>query len=239
MGFCDSGQSTTNKTQWVDPLGPTSISPQGKRQTYEPTGAPQIRSELFNYIRGARPGLIQSGETAATGLQRAAANPAWAQMQRNAGSAASGAYLHGSPELDRALAWNRASGRASAADETARLRSSYGRAGMSFSTGNQQASQAAQGAANARSEQTSAQALLQNYLAERSNQLSAADALAKAQGMPLNYLQGVTGAKLQPLAQIGNLLSALSSGGQVVQTGSNSSATPSAGGAILQGIGAL
>ncbi len=42
MGFCDSGQkqSSTNTTQWVDPLGPSSVDAMGG-QRYAATGAPQ------------------------------------------------------------------------------------------------------------------------------------------------------------------------------------------------------
>ena len=63
--------------------------------------------------------------------------------------------------------------------------------------------------------------------------------LAQATGTPLNYLSGVSGAMVSPLSQSGNLISGLSSGGQVYQTGQKAYDNPSIGSSILSGIGAL
>jgi hypothetical protein len=96
-----------------------------------------------------------------------------------------GRYLNSTPELnynlDPMLAGVRRRGNAEAADTASNIRSAYGRAGMGFSTANQQAEQANQAAASARSDETEAnarteaqiakeQAKQQAYLAERGYQ---------------------------------------------------------------------
>jgi hypothetical protein len=93
-----------------------------------------------------------------------------------------GKYLDAAPKLtanvDPMLAGVRQRGQAEAADTNANIRSGFSRAGMGFSTGNQQAEQANSAAASARSNETEAatrlsaqqaaeQARLQSYLAER------------------------------------------------------------------------
>ncbi len=139
------------------------------------------------------------------------------------------------------MATNQAAALADAANETARLKSTYGRNGMAFSTAAQQADQAARAAANARASQTNAGAYLQNYLAERGNQNNAVGLLGQATQAPLSYLGQVSNAYASPLTQAGNLLSGLSSGGQVITTGTSQSGTysPSMGSNIMNGLGAL
>jgi hypothetical protein len=111
--------------------------------------------------------------------------------------------------------------------------------GMDFSTASQQAQQAANAAASATAGRTEAEARGQNYLGERANQNAAGSMLQQATSAPLSYLGQVSGAATQPLTQAGNLLSGLSSGGQIYGTGSNGSYSPSMGSSILNGIGAL
>lgn len=238
MGFCDSGQSQTNKGQYIDPLGPTSIGPHG-RAVYAPTGAPQMRTQLFNYLGQYQPAMNAAGQSYASGLQSAAANPGWAQAADLANKTMAGDYLHGSPELDAAMTANTRQAMASAADSGARIKSQMGMNGMGFSTANQEAQQANTASAAANAANTNAQTYLQNYLSERQNQNNAVNNLATATSTPLNYLQGVSGAMEQPLTQAGNLLSALSSGGQVFTSGTSGSYSPSMGSSILQGIGGL
>lgn len=229
-GFCDDSQSQKNTSKWIDPLGP-----RGARGT----GAPQMRDQLFGYLRSNQGAMNQAGQDFAGELKSAATDPGFRSAGNLARREIAGDYLGGSPELNRAMAYNRAASISSAADQDARIRSNYGRNGMAFSTGAQQAQQAGRAAANTAAEQTNAQAYLQNYLAERANQNNAVNALAAAKQAPLSYLSGVSNALISPLTQAGNLLSGLSSGGQVISTGSSGTYSPSLGSDIMNGVGAL
>lgn len=238
MAFCDSKQQQGMQYKWQDPLGPTSLGPKG-RPIFSATGAPQMRSTLFNYLGGSLPAMQKAGTTYASALGSAASDAGWKQASNLAGRTLAGDYLRGSPTLDRALAWQRAAARSDAADDLARIKAGYGRSGMGFSTGAQQAAQAARAAANAKAEQINASTYLQNYLAERANQQNAVNLLASATGTPLSYLGQVAGAYATPAAQAGNILGSLSSGGQALQVGSSGIYSPSTGANIMSGLGAL
>jgi hypothetical protein len=88
-----------------------------------------------------------------------------------------GRYLNSTPELnfnlDPAMSAMRQQGQAEAADTSAGIRSSYGRAGLGFSTGNQQAEQANQAAATAREGETEANARTQAQIAKEQAKQSA------------------------------------------------------------------
>lgn len=234
-GFCDDSQSQQSSQGWQDPLGPTSISKSGQ-PSFSATGAPQLRGSLFNYLGNYIPGLAQSGQETASALKAAAANPTWAQAEGNASKNAAGDYLNGSPQLNEALARQRAQSLTDVANQNARTRSQFSKNGMQFSTGNQQAQQAATGASNAASDNTAAQTYLQNYQNERANQNNAATQLQGAYAAPLNYLTSVPGAQTAPLSSAGNILSALSGGGQVFNTGQTGSYSPSLGSSIMNGF---
>lgn len=100
-----------------------------------------------------------------------------------------GGYLYSAPQatsnVDPMLAGIRNRANAEASDAGANIRSQYSRAGLGFSTGNQQAEQAAHAAAGARSNETEAatryaaqqaadQQKFQGYEAERARQAGAA-----------------------------------------------------------------
>ena len=185
--------------------------------------------------------MNQAGTNYANALTTASQNPGWATAADNANKTASGAYLNGSPALDTAMAQNRAQTMATSANNDARIRSQFGQNGLNWSTGNEQAQQANDAAANAQAANTQAQTYLQNYQAERANQNNAGSMLQQATSTPLSYLGQVPGAYTAGLSGPAGLLSGLSSGGQVITTGSNSSATdnPSLGSSILSGVSAL
>lgn len=238
MPFCDNNQQTASTHRWQDPLGPTAMGPGGGSK-FSPTGAPQLRSRIFDYLGSYLPQAEAAGNEFAGALKTAAGNPAWKQANDFATQTLAGRYLNGSPSLDRALAQNRASSLAEAANETARIKSGFAKNGMNFSTAAQQADQSAQAAATARANALNAQAYQQNYLAERANQNNAPGMLQLSTSAPLAYLSQVSGASTAPLSQIGNLVSGLSSGGQVFQTGGTMRDTPSMGSNILNGLGGL
>ncbi len=208
----------TDNPSWNDPLGPTSIA-KGKNgkeiDTYSPTGAVEQRADIFSHLNAAKPSIDASTGKVVSGLETAANDPGWAAAQENARATIRGDYLAGSPQLDAAMASNRRQQLDAAADQNARQGAQYARSGMSFSTGNQQAADSNTAAAAAAAGNTEAQARLSNYLNERQNQIKGADQLQTATGAPLNYLQNVTQAQMNPLASEASLVSGLSTGGPV------------------------
>jgi hypothetical protein len=198
-----------------------------------------MRDSLFGYLRSNQGAMNQAGQDFAGALKTAANDAGFGSAGNLARGEIAGNYLNGSPALDRAMAYNRAASISSAADQDARIRSNYGRNGMAFSTGAQQAEQAGRAAANASAAQTNAQTYLQNYLGERANQNNAVNLLAAAKQAPLSYLSGVSNALVSPLTQAGNLLSGLSSGGQTITTGTSGTYSPSLGANIMTGLSGL
>src|ERR1017187_6699903 len=139
-GFCDSGTSSTTNNGWADSLGPSSFGPGGAPR-YGATGGPQMRSDVFSYLQNYMPQMTQAGNQYASALQSAASNPGWAGAAQNAQNNISGKYLNGSPELNRALASNQAMANQGAANTVAREKSGMAKAGMGFSTADQQSAQ--------------------------------------------------------------------------------------------------
>jgi hypothetical protein len=236
-GFCQTTQGTSAPPVWADPLGSVSTGKGGAAQ-YGASGAPQMRSQLFNYMQGISPQMASSSQDTASRLTSSANDPFWGSAQQQARDTMAGRYLAGSPQLDRAMAANTSRALSSAADEDARLKSQFGKTGMGFSTGYQQASQANRSALMADAARGNAATYLQNYMAERANQNAAPGAYQQAQTAPLNYLSQVPSTLMAPLNQQGNLLTALSSGGQVVTPNSTETYTPSMAANVMQGIGA-
>jgi len=149
MSFCNSTQSenSQNNDQWANPLGPTSIGPNGK-PIFSPSGAAQLGTQALNYLGGSMPAMNQAGQASAAALQRAAASPGWGAAQTNAAQTAAGDYLAGSPQLNRSLAQTQAAAGASAADAAARERSMFAKNGMGWGTPALQATQATTAQAN-------------------------------------------------------------------------------------------
>lgn len=234
MGFCDSSQTTSAPPVWADPLGPTSTG-KGGRAIYGTSGAPQLRNGIFNAMSGYTPQLNAAAGQAANTLSAGMSNPAWQEGQNLATRNLSGAYLNGSPQLDKAMAENRSATMAASADQNARTQSQFAKAGMGWSTANQQATQAGTASAAGNADRDAANTYLQNYQFERGNQNAAPQQFAAASAAPFNYLSQGSQATLAPLAQQGNILSALSSGGQVVTPNTTQSINPSTGSSILNG----
>lgn len=231
MSFCDNGESQNNSYQYQDPLGAGGSS--------AGTGAIPLRSNIFNYLGANQSQLTNAGQTSASALQSAAANPGFGAAQENASKTAAGDYLAGSPQLNSALAHQQSQTLSDAANQDARIKSQYAKNGLQFSTGNEQAQESNNAAANATAANTSAQTYLQNYLSERGNQANAGSQLAQSYAPQLQYLSGVSGALTQPLGQEGNLLSSLSGGGQYLNSGSSGVSSPGIGEDISAGIGSL
>ena len=246
MSFCSGGQTANNNVananQWANPLGPSSIGPNG-RPVYAPSGAAGAGTQALNYLSSQQPQMNQAGQSTAAALQAAAANPGFAAAQSAASRTAAGDYLSGSPELNRAMAENTAAAGASAADAAARARSTMNENGMAWGTGQQQVEQAATAQGNEAAAKNNALEYLQNYQTERGAQNQAGGQLAQAYAAPLNYLSQVPGAYASGTASAAPLISGLGSGGQIFSNGTqgydSALTNPSVGADILNGIGTL
>lgn len=244
--FANSTQSQSGfngiANAWANPLGPTSLGPNGAPR-FSVSGAAPLGAQTLNYLGASMPQMNQAGQAYATALQGAAAAPGWGAAQTNATSTAAGDYLAGSPELNRALAQNNAVAGAGAADAAAREQSTMAKNGMAWGTGQQQVEQAATAQGNEAAANTNAQAYLQNYQAERGAQNQAGNQLSQAYGAPLSYLSGVPGAYTSGLTPAASLISGLGSGGQIYSDGTTDNSqgeyNPSVMSDINNAIGSL
>jgi hypothetical protein len=225
-GFTSSTQTQNNTGKWEDPYANVA-------------GAAALRSQLFNYLGGSMGQANQAGQQYAQGLQTAAANPGWQTAQTNAQNNAAGDYLNGSPQLDQAMAYNRAAAQSSAADQQARIKDQYAKNGMQFSTAGQEAQQSTNAAANASANAQDAQMKLQNYTSERANQNAAGSQLAQATGAPLQYLSAVPGAYSSGQSPYASTLGGLVSGGSMYTTRSSAEDNPSLMSSVQSGMGGL
>lgn len=144
---------------------------------YVNQGLPAAQDNLSNRT-------VQGGTEAALGtMNRQAGGPSQFTKETLGGR-----YLNATPELnfnlDPAMAGIRQRNQAESANQQANIRSQFGKAGMGLSTGNQQAQQASNAAASARSNETEAQyrtaaqmeaerAKMQGYQQERGLQAAA------------------------------------------------------------------
>lgn len=218
MGYSGGEKKYTDTPQWFDPLGPSSVGYDAKGkpvQNFAPSGAPQMRSNIYNELADVQPVTSAASHALAGKLVDASNDPSWAGAQENARATIRGDYLSGSPQLDAAMASNRRQQLDASADQNARQQSTFAKNGMSFSTANQQAENANTAAAAAAAGNTEAQARLANYTQERSNQIKGTEQLEQATSAPLNYLQNVPSALTNPLASEASLVSGLSTGGPI------------------------
>lgn len=95
MNFCGSDKKYTDTPQWFDPLGPNQQGQNG------PTGGPEARNRIFNYIGGQSDQWMNNAQRAGQALKTAAGDPAWAALQQEAGKTGAGGYLGGSPAFDQ------------------------------------------------------------------------------------------------------------------------------------------
>lgn len=220
MGFLTgSVKKEVQQPVFFDPMGPTQevYDPRKNRryQWFESTGGHAPRADIFNYLSGQQPGLRQWASDFTGRLGSAAANPGFGSQAALARRTLEGAYLTPSSQMEQAMATMRRRAGADAADQVANLQSQYGRAGLGFSTANQQAAQAAQAASTARADELEAATRLQDYQTERGRQMMAGDLLQSAVSTPLEYLSKVPQAVTDPQARIAQIISGLASGGQI------------------------
>lgn len=122
-----------------------------------------------------------------------------------------------------------------AADVGGRLADQYSRAGLGFSTANQQAQQGQMAATGAQLSAQEAQARLANYLQERQNQQQAVQMLQQATATPAQMMAAVPGLEMQPVSQAAQIAQGLGQD-QVTVPGSAVVKQP---GALDYGIAAM
>lgn len=227
MGLEGGTSTKTNVPQWYDPLGPASIGPKGQ-QTFTTTGAIPQRDQIFDYLGNATNQLQSNAQNINAMGATAASDPGFTAAADLARKNINGDYLNGSPQLDAALNATRTRTMADASDADSRLQQQYGRAGMGWSTANQQAQEGNRAAAAARAGETEAAVRGQNYATERANQNNGASQLSSALSTPMSYLSQANQNTLAPLAQAANIVQGLSGAGQVATPNSLIMKTPGA-----------
>jgi hypothetical protein len=200
----------SNKTQYYDPWGGDTAGRDVREQlragVFDPGGS-------FAQAQGA-------AQQAAAGYQSAANDPNFGRASGYLGDVMGGRYLHSAPALDKYEAARRAqldadiaAGRRTAeadlAGQQASQRSQYGRSGLTYGTGNQQAAEATQAALQARLADSALQAQsqlgagealarLQNYQQERQAQTQAAGLAPGVASARAQLLGQAPGALMQP-----------------------------------------
>lgn len=188
MGCFGSNATQTDQPIQYDPLGRAANG-----SNLNPTGGPEQRSSIFNYLNSITPQMNAASGALASGLSTAAQNPGFSTAAGNAQKTLQGGYLGGTPEFQSSLnnytgAVNQnASGylsgvnkvgqgivqraNAGAADSAANTASQLARVGQGFSTANQQAAQSGRAAAGAQASQQVAD--LQNQAQQAAAQMKA------------------------------------------------------------------
>lgn len=233
MGWCER-DTKTFPAEWHDPLGPNAA---GK---HAPTGGPEARSQIFDYLQGSLfPQSQQAANRAAGAMQEAAGSPALSGAVNSLSRTASGGYLSPSPQLTKAvgdsrnamntrLAATRGQSMADLEGQQAATRSGFARSGLGFSTANtqaQDATKAALAASLARGEQQAAAdqaanesaTFASNYQQERGLQNAAASAMPQTLSAKGQLLSAVPGVMMQPTTQAAEIVRGLASGGQSIQ----------------------
>lgn len=218
MGFCGSDKVVAvDRPEQFDPLGNNAVTggPDQRKRIFGQLASQddQANKAAQNTYRLGTEGSNNAGWGAAQGLANAnmAGNylNGGSQFRQNTndfqggvnsafGDVTGANYLTGNGlsqilNYDRQANALRNSAGAGAADEAANIRSAYGRAGVGFGTGQQQAEMANAAAARARADEGVAnlmgqknQILAQNYGQERERQMQAAQARAAAAGQVFN-----------------------------------------------------
>lgn len=164
------------------------------------TGAPSFNTATTN-----------ASQNYAGALTSAASNPAFSAITNYGLNELNGNYLN-SPIVNSYADQAANQFTAAGADQNARTEAQYARAGMGFSTANQQAQQANTASAAAAASRARAGIQMQNYQTERQNQQAAPGIISGAISQPLNYLGGVDSAYYQPYQDQANLTTQLAGG---------------------------
>jgi len=179
-------------------------------------GAIQSRDAIFERMNSEKfqNMLNNNADVYAKESAQAAYSPELASISAYGSDVLSGKYLNSPVVADYA---RKANGQVMAAnaDQNARTRATFSRAGMGFSTGMQQAQQADTAAASAKGASLESQIVANNYQNERALQSAAPSIIQGAQNQKLSYLAGVNQAYLNPLQQQAGITTQLLGNNQV------------------------
>lgn len=192
MCFGGGGGTTTNTTTtnpiWYGSFGETSNG----------TGL-AVRNGLYPQVTSAQ-ALAQANNTNLTGqIQSAAQNPGWQTVQNLAQGQLQGDYLSGSAPLSDQIQSIQARAERDASNQASGIRDGMERAGIGFSTANQQAQQANSTAQRSAAMDMAAGVMSNNYARERGYQQSSPGMLDTSVSQPINYLGQLSGAYFDPL----------------------------------------
>lgn len=205
MGCLGGGtQQVTQNPVWYGPYGETGTNQKAIDDRASVMNASYPNFQKSQTIANQTAGMAQQG----------AQNPGFSQVNSLANNELNGKYLNGNPALTNQIASVQQQANRAAGDQAAQIRSGQQRAGMGFSTANQEAQQGAQAAQNANAMNTSANATLQNYQTERANQNNAGNLLNSNLTNQLNLNQAGISALYSPLSAQANLQTGLYTGGQ-------------------------
>lgn len=231
MGCTDGGTTTatTNPVFFGAYGNGTAGSQQGQNT------ANQVSTDSQSAYSQAKNIADQSAAMASTNAQ----NPGFGAANGLYNSEIQGNYLNGSPQLSSQLASNQTQANRAAGDQAAQIKGSDARAGMSFSTADQQAQENAQAQQGANAMNTNAQLIGSNYANERNIQNQAPSQLNANMSNQLNQNQAGISALYSPLSAQASLNSGLYSGGQVATPDSTVIQKPSGLDVVGQVLGML
>lgn len=192
---------------WFGPLGER--TPDSSGQSY--------RSNITSRLNTLSPTLTTRARKAATSLEDASENQGFSDAASMFQKSISGDYLKGSPQLTDRINQIQSQAERSAANTAANQRGRASRAGIGFSTVQDQSNQADRAAARADAANTASNIALQNYQQERQNQIQAPTRLASTLATPASLLQQANQAQLDPESAQTKLMMQLFGGGTVAQ----------------------
>ena len=207
-GLASSFLGSQNKAQNVTP---NVYNMYGQANTPN-TGAISSMGNIFGALNGGGFSQAQgASQNYANSLISAASNPGIGSIYNYAQNELNGNNLQ-NPLVSQYAQQAYQGQVAQGANNAARQRASAARAGMGFSTANQQASDADMAAASASGSQQRSQILSQNEQFERGLQQQAPGLLSSAIGMPSSYLGQVNNALYAPYQSQAGITSTLTGG---------------------------
>jgi hypothetical protein len=205
--MCGGGTTTEQQNpQYFGPYGQgTAGSTTGQSTATDVSNASQPAFAAAQTIGANSAGMASSN----------AQNPGYGTANGLYNSELQGNYLNGSPALSAQENSNQTQANRAAGDQAAQIKGSDARAGMSFSTADQQAQQGAEAQQNANAMNTNAQLIGNNYANERGIQNQAGAQMNQHLANQLNMNQAGISALYSPLTAQANLNTGLWAGGQV------------------------
>lgn len=212
----------TISPEWFDPLGPDASD------KHKPTGGPEYRKKIFNSMSNSRAQADKFTNKAQGWMYTLGGDSNfdkfnWNRMRQLGVDTLNGKYLDGGKYLDPAVSKMRNASAANVSTGQAAARSAASRAGVAFSTADQEAQDSVRAGARATADQMEANMRQGVYLDERKQQPTGGSLLIEGANAPLNALNQATNSIYSPIAKEAQIVQGLSGGGtymtpEVVQT---------------------